>query len=472
MKLSRRTFLGGALAALAMTRGSSAPDGRAAAGLVPDPEGILDLPAGFRYRILARVGEAMDDGLYSPGRPDGMAAFRRSDGRIALIRNHELHPTQVTQGPAAGEIARLGKLGDRLYDAGAGATPGMGGTTTLLLNPATGERERLFLSLAGTELNCAGGPTPWGSWLSCEEAVPLAGRSDCVTMAGIWTCRGLTEGERPLGTEVIRERDHGYVFEVPADADSPVEPVPLTALGRFYHEAAAVDPATGIVYLTEDRHDGLVYRFVPDRPGALAEGGRLQALAVRGEASRDTGNQRGTTPFPQGRWLPVEWITLDDVGAPADDLRSRGFELGAARFVRGEGAWFAGGELTFTCTEGGRRGIGQIFRYRPGDGEGREDEAARPGRLQLFVEAQRESVMQNCDNITVAPWGDLVVAEDAPADCRLLGVRADGSIYTLAQHSYSDSEMAGVCFSPDGTELYVNIQEPGLTVAISGPWPG
>lgn len=475
MALTRRRFVAGALAALATLPAGRSPLARSAAGegaLVPDPDGILDLPAGYRYRVLARPGEPMEDGLYSPGRPDGMAAFRRRDGRFALIRNHELGANQQALGPGAGDPSRLLELvGEHLYDRGDDFTPSCGGTTTLVLDADTLERERMFLSLAGTERNCAGGPTPWGSWLSCEEAVPLPGRYDCGVIDGTWGCRPLPPGDAPEMTEVRHEQPHGYAFEVPADADGPAEPRPLTALGRFYHEAAAVDPRTGIVYLTEDRHDGLLYRCLPARPGELAAGGTLQALAIRGEPSRDTGNTGDAERFPQGRWLPVEWITLDDVEAPEDDLRHRGHELGAARFVRGEGAWFADGELVFTCTEGGRRGIGQIFRYRPGSAEGREDEAAAPGRLMLFVEARRESVMQNCDNITVAPWGDLVVAEDAPDNCRLLGVTPAGEVYELARHSYTDSELAGVCFSPDGRHLFVNVQEEGLTLAITGPWP-
>lgn len=475
MEITRRTFLGGALAAIAAFRGARGQDDeaagtRGAATLMPDPEGNLDLRSGFRYRILSRTGEPMDDGFLTPGRPDGMAALPRRDGRIALIRNHELNPSQQALSAAGSDIARLAQLGSRLYDPGGGLTPGCGATTTIILDPETRERERIFLSLAGTELNCAGGPTPWNSWLTCEEAVPLAGRADCSTTGGNWACRAIDADQSAQSMEVIRERDHGFVFEVSADADEPVRPVPLTAMGRFLHEAAAVDPRTGIVYLTEDRADGLLYRFVPDRPGSLREGGLLQALAIRGEPSRETGNARGTGRFPQGLWRPVEWITLDEVSAPANDLHARGFELGAARFTRGEGAWFAGNELAFTCTEGGRQGLGQIFRYRPSPLEGQPGEAGQPGRLMLFVEAKRESVMQYCDNLTVAPWGDLIVAEDAPRDCRLLGVRADGHIYELARHSYSDSELAGVCFAPDGSELFVNIQDQGLTLGITGPW--
>jgi secreted PhoX family phosphatase len=300
------------------------------------------------------------------------------------------------------------------------------------------------LSLAGTLRNCAGGPTPWGSWISCEETTLRAGE----------------------GTA----RDHGYAFEVPATAGGrPAPPVPLTAMGRFNHEAVAVDPATGIVYETEDLSDGLLYRFLPARPGRLSEGGRLQALSVAGRPGFDTRNWEEPAVTP-GTSLDVAWIDLDDVASPADDLRYRGFAAGAALFARGEGMWYGRGALYFACTNGGRTREGQIWRYRPGPQEGAASERRAPGRLELFVEPNERTVVQNADNLTVAPWGDLVVCEDGPEEQFLVGVTPEGVLYKIAHNALSASELAGVTFSPDGSTLFVNLQGDGLTLAVTGPW--
>jgi secreted PhoX family phosphatase len=206
--------------------------------LRPDPQGLLDLPDGFSYRVISEAGALMSDGLRVPDRFDGMGSFAAPDGRVILVRNHELGPKHFADGPA-GAGGRIAKAFDRNEQ---GALPG--GTTTLVWNPRTGRVDAEYLSLAGTIRNCAGGVTPWGSWLSCEEDVSRAGK-------------GLRQ-------------DHGWVFEVPATARGLFDPVPLKALGRFNHEAASVDPRTGIVCLTEDRDDGLFYRFLPAARGALA----------------------------------------------------------------------------------------------------------------------------------------------------------------------------------------------------------
>jgi secreted PhoX family phosphatase len=397
----------------------------------------------------------MDDGLLVPGEPDGMAAFRGRDGHVVLVCNHENIPGDALSGPWGAELERLPAVpAELVYDIGAGTSPGNGGTTTIVYDPVGRKVLRRHLSLAGTELNCSGGPTPWGSWLSCEE------------------CFRQDESTFESGKIVQRSKRHGYVFEVPADSSGPVVPKPLTAMGRFEHEAAAVDPATGIVYMTEDRHRSLFYRFLPNVPGQLAAGGRLQALAIRGTRGFDTRNWDERKRVRIRRAMKTAWVDLDDVDSDSNDLRLRGHAKGAAIFARGEGLCVAGNALAFTCTIGGPDRLGQIFVYTPSRAEGRAREQKHPGRLQLLAESTPESLLRHADNVTASPWGDLIVCEDTADHCGLVGVRNDGRQYPLADNAYTNSELAGVCFSPDGNVMFVNIQHPGQTLAITGPWPG
>jgi len=414
-----------------------------------DPDGILDLPDGFRYRILSRSGELMADGFRVPSSPDGMAAFPGPRGTTLLVRNHEVSSDADdaerpfgTEGEAARSRVELDR--ELFYDAGE-TRPAPGGTTNLLVDTESLTVVEQRLSLTGTVRNCAGGPTPWGTWITCEETVERAGSSGLL-------------------------RDHGYNFEVPASMDGlPVRPVPLRAMGRFNHEAVAVDPASGVVFQTEDRGDSLLYRFLPDTPEVLADGGRLQALAVVDLPSLDTRNWREARVRP-GDPQRVRWIDLDEVEAPDDDLRQRGFEAGAARFARGEGMWYGAGSIWFACTDGGRQRKGQIWRYRPIPAEGREAPGDPGGTLELFVEPDDGTLVENADNLTMAPWGDLVVCEDGTGEDFLVGVTPEGELYKLARCAGSSSELAGACFSPDGSTFFVNIQADGLTLAIQGPW--
>lgn len=435
--------------------------------LVADPRGVLDLPAGFSYRVISKLGERMDDGLFVPGLHDGMAAFPGPDGLTILVRNHEV----------TGDTARLGPFGwgneliDRLdrrrvYDRGFGRTPCVGGTTTLVYDTNRQELVRHSLSLTGTSRNCAGGPTPWGTWITCEETVQRAND--------------------------YFEQDHGYNFEVPALAEMMLaDPVPLRAMGRFNHEAVAVDPESGAVYQTEDRQDGALYRFLPDEPGNLAAGGRLQALVIRGHAHCDTRNwltvplelqdggagetavafsEANRFEIATGTVFETDWIDMDHVEAPDDDLRYRAFDAGAARFARGEGMWFGHESIYFACTTGGKNGKGQVWRYVPSRFEGTADELRFPGRLELFIEPNDETILQHADNLCVAPWGDLVACEDGAPVNHILGITSDGGVYPIARNSLNGSEFAGSCFSPDGSTLFVNIQANGITLAITGPW--
>lgn len=413
--------------------------------LVDVPGGFLRVPRGFSAVDFSATGEEMADGLLVPGKHDGMAAFAGRDGRTLLVRNHELESEWVDLSPFGANASRLSRVPlEKLYDAGRGIAPNLGGTTTLVFDTRTQRFESHYMSLAGTVRNCAGGPTPWGTWITCEEVNEIA--------------------------EPHAEKAHGFNFEVqPASTPGLVDPIPLKAMGRFRHEAVAVDPRTSVVYQTEDVIGGLLYRFIPDRPGHLSAGGRLQALVVSDWKTADTSNW-GEPRFPVGRPVAVHWIDLDDIENPAGDLRLRGAAAGAATFARGEGAWHGNDSVYFAMTNGGASQYGQIFRYRPSPHEGTPRETKAPGTLELFSEPNNSELLRNCDNLTVAPWGDLVVCEDASGICRLIGITPEGKCYVIAAGS-GKGELAGVCFSPDGSTLFVNVQNPGFTVAITGPWP-
>ncbi len=420
-----------------------------------DPYGLLDLPEGFSYRVVSQVGQTMDDGLMTPDKFDGMGCFALDEDRVILVRNHEVDADEFNLS-AWGAAHRLASNIDRstvygVYpDPDGGVYPLGGGTSTLVYNLKTGQLERSHLSLAGTATNCAGGVTPWGSWLSCEESVA-----------------GLKDG---------LPQDHGWVFEVPATATGLVEPRPIKAMGRFKHEAACIDPRTGIVYLTEDVADSLFYRFIPNDRRDLHAGGRLQALAIMDRPSADTRNWDSLL-WSQGQKLPVRWIDLEDVESPNADLNRRGHAAGAALFARGEGIHWAGDHLYFTCTSGGVGRHGQIIRYVPSAREGQADETRRPAMIDLFVEATDRAVLDYIDNITIAPNGHVIGCEDRQVGTNhIKGVTPDGRIYTLARNPQrhdadeTNNEFAGVCFSPDGQTLFLNLYSPGATLAVTGPW--
>jgi len=444
MNASRRHFLKtAALYSTAFAGLRNFAVGRAAAAtlkaegygpLRPDPARLMDLPEGFSYRVISRAGEEMSDRFITPGLPDGMATFPAGENRMVLIRNHEINPgARASSGPFGPNNELFARLSaGKAYDPGHRGRPCLGGTTSLLFNTATQTVERSYLSLAGSLRNCAGGPTPWNTWITCEETVVTIGR-ECA-------------------------KDHGFNFEVPASPDIALaDPIPLRDMGRFNHEAVAVDPDTGIVYQTEDRPDGLIYRFIPKRPGKLAEGGQLQALAL-GNRPVDTRNWTRQAIEP-GEKRPAHWIDLKDVAARSDFLRYRGSTDGAATFARGEGMWFSNGVIYFACTNGGRARRGQIWKYHLADNQ-----------LELFIEPNDEALVDMCDNITVAPWGDLFLCEDGKGEQRVMGVTPEGGVFPFARNALSGSELAGACFSPDGSTLFVNIQKSGHTLAITGPW--
>ena len=412
--------------------------------LVRDPDSILDLPHGFGYRVISKAGQLMNDGNRVPGAHDGMAAFPGPDSKTILVRNHELRPDQHKRGPFGKNNKKLDRVAaEAFYDRGNGETPCVGGTTTLVYDTAQRRLESHHLSLAGTIRNCAGGPTPWGSWITCEETTQRR--------------------------EGALEADHGYNFEVPSRGSGLAAPIPLEEMGRFNHEAIAVHEASGVVYETEDRGDGLLYRFIPNEKGNMQRGGRLQALAIADKPSLDTRNWKERT-LEQGESVGVRWIDLEDPRSPKDDLREQGPSKGVAIFARGEGIWTNGDDIYFACTSGGEAKSGQIFKYTASSVEGTPAEEKAPAKLELFLESPDKRILEYADNLTIAPWGDIIICEDGDGVDHVVGITPEAKVYKLARNAIDDGDCCGATFSPDGSTLFVNIQNPGLTLAITGPW--
>ncbi|CAA9489487.1 MAG: FIG00873248: hypothetical protein, partial [uncultured Segetibacter sp.] len=337
---------------------------------------ILSLPKGFSAKVISRRGDLMNDGLVSPGMHDGMGVFKGSNGKIVLIRNHENSPGTDEMGPFGAGNKMIDKVSkNKIYDFAKGERTCVGGTTTMVYDEQTQKIELEYLSLTGTIRNCAGGITPWNSWITCEETEVKKG-----------------------GEKGNLEKDHGYNFEVPAsERVALVDPIPIKAMGRFVHEAVAVHPKEGIVYQTEDIDDAAFYRYLPNAYGDLHKGGKLQCLVINEWKSADTRNWATlkSDKLPIKKTFDVSWMDLDNVEAPDNDLRLRGYQKGAARFARGEGIWYGKDELFFACTSGGKSGMGQIFRYVPSKFEGQPNEKDSPAKLELFLEPNNTDTFQN-----------------------------------------------------------------------------
>jgi uncharacterized protein len=414
----------------------------------PDQDGneVLALPEGFSYVTFSRTGDRMSDGTPTPRAHDGMAAFASSRrDSVVLVRNHEVRtaPGTVENSVIAPEAVKYDPLG-------------VGGTVSVLFDTRAQALVRDHVSFAGSHTNCAGGISYRDvGWITCEESV--------------------------AGPNQGWGRKHGYAFLVRALARSAEASVPLTAMGRFAHEAVAVDPYTGLVYETEDDgNDSGFYRFTPNNPGKLHLGGTLEMLAVTGRPGYDakTGQTVGTE-------LDVSWVRIEDpdpdLEAGAPGVAAQGLAGGAALFNRLEGIWWDNRSkgFFFVSTSGGDAGYGQVWHYHP-----------RRQKLRLFFESPGGSVLDSPDNLLVTPRHGVLLCEDnaSPAGGgghplapgiedvnRLVGLDRSGRPFEFALNTMSDSELCGATFSPDGSTLFVNIQggaEPGsgLTAAITGPW--
>jgi hypothetical protein len=384
---------------------------------------LIQLPDGFRYMSYGWTGDLMSDNVRTPNLHDGMAVVDEegTSGRIILVRNHE-----GGDGTPYLNRSSITYLGD-----------GAGGTTNLIFDVKQGRWEKAWSTLAGTVRNCAGGVTPWGSWITGEETFGPG---------------------------------HGYAFDVSARKG---DPRPVVDMGRFSHEAMMVDPDTGYVYETEDETPSGFYKFVPHVHERLVEGGRLYMLKVKNQPNFDFGpvSAVGTT------W-DVEWVPIDDPDAQVESTYTQGAQAPhfGAQFRRLEGCWWGVHTGYFLSTNGGPAREGQVFEYNP-----------VAETLKLIYVSPGAADLDNPDNITVTPRGGLLLCEDAGRTTgdRMVGLTLDGNTFTFAQNNinlasayndripagnYMRNEWAGACYSPDGKWLFANIQTPGITFAITGPW--
>jgi hypothetical protein len=330
--------------------------------------------------------------------------------------NHEVNYGSVLEGPYGFGQFPPEEAYSRL---------GMGGVSRTVLDAMSLKVLHRNMALLGTARNCAGGISPWG-WISCEETV---------------------------------QGKHGYAFLCDTQQDAVLPARPIAAYGKFNHEACVVEERSHIAYLTEDRDDGCFYRFIPNHPSQPFVG-RLQAMAAVGKPLYDTAQ------MPKDKILEIRWIDLPRPDSQEDDLRSQAQQLGAAVVKRGEGLWLHQGQVYFSSTSGGPIGKRQIFRLDPLA----EKPDGTAGLLRLIATSISQEQLDYPDNLTLSPWGDIYTTEDGDGQDYVRVIKPDGNILPFARNAAGDGELTGICFAPDGSTLFLNIQGLGLTLAVRGPF--
>ena len=411
--------------------------------LVSNPSALLEVPAGFHCALIQRFHEPMSCGNRMPAQPDGMTCHVDEQGRYVLLRNHEMGDGNWMAKPGRAfptNIFKDGRHPDKAYDADM-----YGGVSRVVIDPERlmqslpgGDARKSVLSsnlvLAGTQFNCSGGHIE-GGWVSCEET----------DNAG-----------------------HGYAFLTKVSDEELVDPVErrITNWGRLKREGVSLDASTGVVYMTEDHKNGCLYRFVPKNASQPMGEGTLQALQIDGVPDTDPAE-----PLVAGSSWSTKWVDVPDPQAEQAPCRDQVRPMGASRFNRCEGSVMVDRSLWFIASTAGPVGAGQIFRLD-----------LDAGHIDLEVQVTDRSVLSMPDNLTLSPWGDLLMAEDnynavgGATHQYIRCLRPDGSIYDFARNPSNTpddcgAELTGPCFSPDGKILFVNIQTPvGATVAIHGPW--